>query len=48
LYLVRCGVPYDVAFALEEAERIAHVVALGTLSGLIFDWNRLSWSDAKI
>ena len=26
LYLVSCGVPYEVAFGLDEAERLAHVV----------------------
>jgi hypothetical protein len=39
-------VPYDVAFGLEDAERIAHVVAFGMLAGLAFDWKRLSWSEA--
>jgi hypothetical protein len=43
LYLVNCGVPYDVAFGLDEAERMAHVVIFGELSGLKFDWKRFSW-----
>jgi len=43
LYLVRCGVPYDVAFTLEAAERMAYVVAFGQLAGLTFDWQRLRW-----
>jgi len=45
LYLVGRGVPYDVSFALDDAERIAYVVALGTLDGLSFDWKRLAWSN---
>jgi hypothetical protein len=39
-------VPYDVAFELDEAERMAYVVVLGRLSGLQFDWRQLRWDDA--
>jgi len=39
-------VPFDIAFALPADERLAFVVALGTLSGLVFDWDSLRWSDA--
>jgi hypothetical protein len=46
LYLVKCGVPYEVALALDEAERLAFVVVLGELDGLRFDWRRLRWDDA--
>lgn len=45
LYLVTRGVPYDVAFGLEAAERMAYVVVVGTLAGLKFDWQSLQWSD---
>jgi len=45
LYLVRCGVPYDIAYGLDEAERMAYVVTFGTLDGLRFDWKRLAWED---
>jgi hypothetical protein len=38
-------VPFDVAFSLPEDERLAFVVALGTLEGLAFDWNDLSWKE---
>jgi hypothetical protein len=38
-------VPYDVAFALDDAERVAFVVALGELDGLAFDWRRLTWHE---
>jgi hypothetical protein len=43
LYLVRNGVPFDVAFALPVSERLAWVVALGQLDGRVFDWTSLSW-----
>jgi hypothetical protein len=36
-------VPFDVAFSLPSEERLAFIVALGTLDGLVFDWNALRW-----
>ena len=33
LYLVKHGVPFDVAFSLDGAERLAWVVTLGELEG---------------
>jgi hypothetical protein len=41
LYLVRNGVPFDVAFSLPTDERMAFVVALGSLDGRTFDWRTL-------
>ncbi len=35
--------PFDVAFALPPDERLAYVVALGTLDGEQFDWRALRW-----
>jgi hypothetical protein len=43
LYLVRNGVPFDVAFSLAPSERLAWVVALGQLDGFAFDWASMSW-----
>jgi hypothetical protein len=45
LYLVGCGVPYDVAFNLDTTERLAHVVIFGELSGLTYDWKRMRWEQ---
>jgi hypothetical protein len=45
LYLVNRGVPYDVAFALGPAERMAYVVVFGTLEGGSYDWKQLRWRD---
>jgi len=36
-------VPFDVAFALPSDDRLAYVVALGTLDGELFDWSALRW-----
>jgi hypothetical protein len=43
LFLVQCGVPYDVALALEGTERLAYTVIFGELRGYRFDWRRLTW-----
>ena len=45
LYLVRNGVPFDVAFSLPADERMAFVVALGTLDGRVFDWRAMRWNS---
>ncbi len=37
--------PFDVAFSLPEDERLAFIVALGTLEGREFDWQTLRWKD---
>ena len=41
----RNGVPFDVAFSLPPDDRLAWVVALGTLDGGEFDWATLSWKE---
>jgi len=45
LYLIRNGVPFDVAFSLPADERLAWVVALGTLDGGEFDFLSMRWKD---
>ena len=35
--------PFDVAFSLPDEDRLAFVVALGTLDGREFDWQSLTW-----
>jgi hypothetical protein len=43
LYLVKNGVPFDVAFSLPVDERLAYVVVFGTLEGKTFDWPTGQW-----
>ncbi len=45
LYLVRNGVPFDVAFSLDQDERRAWIVALGTLDGRVWDWGAMRWTE---
>ncbi|WP_211248665.1 hypothetical protein [Acidocella facilis] len=47
MYLVRCGVPFEIAFGLDEAERLAFIVTMGTLEGHRFDWTALRWRDEE-
>lgn len=44
LYLVRHGVPFDVAFSLSTVDRMAYVIVLGILDGHDFDWPSFKWS----
>jgi hypothetical protein len=41
--LVKNGVPFDVAFSLSIADRLAWIVVLGQLDGLEYDWRRYRW-----
>ena len=45
LFLVRNGVPFDVAFSLPPDERLAWIVAFGTIDGREFDWHTLRWIE---
>jgi hypothetical protein len=47
LYLVRNGVPFDVAFCLPAEERMAFVIALGRLDGHAFDDAAMRWKDRR-
>ena len=46
MYLCRNGVPFDVAFSLDAEERLAWVVALGSLAGRVYDFDAGAWKDA--
>jgi hypothetical protein len=43
LYLVKNGVPFDVAFSLAEDERVAWIVIMGRFNGLNYDWAERRW-----
>lgn len=47
LYLVRNGVPFDVAFSLTGRERLAWVVIMGTIDGRVFDWSIEKWREPQ-
>jgi hypothetical protein len=43
LFLVKNGVPFNVAFSLEPDERMAYVVILAEMRGETFDWDASRW-----
>jgi hypothetical protein len=43
LWLVKNGVPYDLAFNLEDHELLAHVIVMGGFEGNVWDWNSMDW-----
>ena len=43
LYLLRNGVPFDIAFSLLPEDRLAWIVAIGQLDGREFDFARMEW-----
>jgi hypothetical protein len=45
LFLIRNGVPFDVAFSLPVEDRTAWVIALGTLQGRRFDFEAMCWEQ---
>lgn len=47
LWLVKNGVPYDVAFSLPAEERVAYMIIFGELEGGKFDWARMDWEKPK-
>jgi hypothetical protein len=40
-------VPFDVAFSLSDEERLAWVIALGTLAGRSFDFAAMAWKEIR-
>jgi hypothetical protein len=47
MILVKHGVPWDVAWGMSPARRLATLVVSGELDGGEFDWDRLRWKERK-
>jgi hypothetical protein len=47
LFLVKNGVPFDVAFSLDDEERLAWVVVMGQLSGREYNWTARRWEPPR-
>jgi hypothetical protein len=43
LWLVKNGVPYDIAFDLDDMDLLAHVIVMGGFEGLEWSWNGGGW-----
>lgn len=47
LFLVKNGIPFDVAFSLDSTERLAWVVIFGQLNGLSYNWETGDWDKQQ-
>lgn len=47
LYLVKNGVPYDVAFSLPPAERFAYFLTFAEFDGNQWDWNAMAFVERR-
>jgi len=47
LWLVKNGVPYDVAFNMGEADILAHMIVFASFEGTNFDWRRMRWEPKE-
>lgn len=47
LFLVKNGIPFDVAFSLDDIERLAWVVIMGEFQGLTFNWETGEWEKPQ-
>ena len=45
LFLVKNGVPFDVAFSLDDEERSAWAIIFCQFEGNKFDWTRGRWAE---
>lgn len=43
MWLVRNGIPYDVALTLPDAEVLGHCVIFGEFEGGEFSWSEMQW-----
>ncbi|MDA8230743.1 MAG: hypothetical protein M0006_05340 [Magnetospirillum sp.] len=47
LYLVKNGVPFDVALSLSPADVLAFSIIFGQMDGGEWDWGRMTWRERK-
>jgi hypothetical protein len=45
MFCIKNGIPFDVAFAMDDAERLAACVAFGELNGGVWSWDSMRWQD---
>jgi hypothetical protein len=44
---VKNGIPFDVAFRLDDVTRAAFAIAYSEMDGNTFDWNTMRFKDHK-
>lgn len=47
LFLVKNGIPYDVAMSLSNEKALAFVVVFQEMEGLRFNWQTMSFEEPK-
>ncbi len=47
MYLVKYGVPFDVALAASDEWALAAFVVLGEFEGNEWDWDRMTWKERR-
>jgi hypothetical protein len=47
LSLVKNGVPFDVAFSLEDEHAMAYGIIFGQIEGGVWSWNAMAWERQK-
>jgi hypothetical protein len=45
LWLIKNGIPFDVAFALDDVRRGAFAIAFSEMEGNEFDWHTMSFKE---
>ena len=43
LWLVKNGVPYDIATNLDDDDLLAHVIVMGEFEGQLWSWSSMAW-----
>jgi hypothetical protein len=47
LWLVKNGVPYDVAFDLDADDLLAHTIVMGEFEGSKWSWDDMAWEKRQ-
>lgn len=47
LFLAGHGVPFDVAFSLDDQTRAAFCIIISEQNGATFNWNRMAFEEPK-
>jgi len=47
MWLVRHGVPFDVAFGMDDLHRTAFSIIISEQGGAVFDWDRMRFQEQK-
>lgn len=42
---MRNGIPFDVAFQLDDVTRAAWCIVFSEMEGRVFDWDRMAFKD---